>query len=89
MSVNAIDGHAVSRQSMTQVIDQSGGKDAATAAWLARYFGVTVTHPPAATAVAGTPRASPTSAVAGAGGVLVILGQGEETAFLGNPGVGR
>jgi LCP family protein required for cell wall assembly len=89
MSVNAIDGGPVSRQSMTQVIDQSGGKDAATAAWLAQYFGVTVTHPPATTAVAGTLKASPTAAVAGVGGVLVILGQAEETAFLGNPGVGR
>ncbi len=67
----------------------SGGKDAATAAWLAQYFGVTVTQPPAATAATGTPRASPTPAVAGGGGVLVILGQGEDTAFLGNPGVGR
>jgi hypothetical protein len=50
---------------------------------------VTVTHPPATTAVAGTLKASPTAAVAGGGGVLVILGQAEETAFLGNPGVGR
>jgi LCP family protein required for cell wall assembly len=89
LSVNAVDGGTVSRQVTTQVIDQSGGKDAATAAWLAQYFGVTVTHPPPTTAPIGTATASPAPAAAGSGGVLVILGQAEENAFLGNPGVGR
>ena len=91
LSVNATDGGPVRRQVATQVIDESGGKDAATASWLATYFGVTVTVPPSpppAATVAGVPTATATPAAATGGGVVVILGQGEETAFLGNPGVG-
>jgi LCP family protein required for cell wall assembly len=74
-------------QTATQVIDNSGGKDAATAQWLAAYFGVSVTTEPAPTAAATTPPATP--ATAPAGGVTVILGSAEEQAFLGNPGVGH
>jgi LCP family protein required for cell wall assembly len=91
VAINATDGGQVARQAVTQVIDESGGKDAATASWLAKYFGVTVTVPPSpppAATVAGVPTATATPATATGGGVVVILGQAEETAFLGNPGVG-
>ena len=74
-------------QVATQVIDNSGGKDAATAQWLAAYFGVTVTTEPAPTAPVTTPPATP--AAAAAGGVTVILGSAEEQSFLGNPGFGH
>ena len=74
-------------QVATQVIDNSGGKDAAAAQWLATYFGVSVTTEPAPTAAATTPPATP--AAAPAGGVTVILGSAEEQAFLGDPGVGH
>ncbi len=63
------------------------GKDAATAQWLATYFGVTVTTEPAPTAPATTPPATP--AAAAAGGVTVILGSAEEQSFLGDPGFGH
>jgi LCP family protein required for cell wall assembly len=86
LSLHATAGGVVRRQIGTQVIDESGGKDAATAAWLAKFFGVTVTEPPAAASPHAT--ASASSASSG-GGVIVILGQGEEAAFLNNPGVGR
>lgn len=76
LSLNTSDGGVVDRQATTEVIDNSGGKDSATAAWLAKFFGVTVTKP------------AP-SATAPNGGVVVILGQSEENAFLGNPGVGN
>jgi LCP family protein required for cell wall assembly len=88
LSLNATDGGPIPRRATTQVIDESGGKDAATAAWLAKYFGVTVTTPPTPTpgSSATAPGAStaPTS-----GGVVVILGQDEESAFLNHPGVGN
>lgn len=76
------DGGPVSRQTATQVIDESGGKDAQTAKWLASYFGVsptTETPSPSGT----TPSASTTG-----GGVVVVLGSAEEASFLGDPGVG-
>jgi len=88
LSLNPVDGGPVHRRAVTQVIDESGGKDSATAGWLAKYFGVTVTLPPSPTPGGGTTTsavASPTPAV---GGVVLILGQDEESAFLGNPGVG-
>jgi hypothetical protein len=94
LSLNSIDGGTVHRQAATQVIDESGGKDSATAAWLARFFGVTVTVPPSPTpgkiAAPGTASAaaSATASAPSNAGVVVILGQGEEDAFLGNPGVG-
>lgn len=79
---NTADGGAVPRQSVTQVIDQSGGKATQTAQWLASYFGVSVTTvaPPARTP--GSSGAPPP------GGIKVVLGSSEEKAFLGNPGVG-
>jgi polyisoprenyl-teichoic acid--peptidoglycan teichoic acid transferase len=80
LKFTSTDGGTVARQARTQVIDESGGKDAATAAWLAKFYGVAVTEKPVAAA---------TSAPAPAGGVVVILGQDEENAFLGNPGVGN
>ena len=81
------DGGPVSRQSATEVIDMSGGKDAALAKWLASYYGVSVETRAAPSAAAGASAVS-TPPPAGAGGVLVILGSEEESAFLGNPGVG-
>ncbi|MBJ7609797.1 MAG: LCP family protein [Candidatus Dormibacteraeota bacterium] len=88
ISLNSSDGGPVHRRPATQIIDESGGKDAATAAWLAKFFGVTVTTPPPPSAVpVGAP--TPSAARSGSGGVVVILGQDEENAFLGNPGVGN
>ena len=46
-------------QVATQVIDNSGGKDAATAQWLAIYFGVTVTTEPVPTARGDDPAGDP------------------------------
>jgi len=74
-------------QTVTQVIDNSGGKDAAAAEWLATFFGVSVTTEPAPTAALTTPPATP--AAAAPGGVTVILGSAEEQAFLGDPGFGH
>ena len=74
------DGGPVARQAATQVIDTSGGKDAQTARWLASYFGVTVTTQKPPTPAPG--------AAPAAGGVTVVLGTAEESAFLGDPGVG-
>lgn len=87
VALTTSDGGAVHRQATTQVIDQSGGKDSATAAWLAKFFGVTVTAQPTpgATVPAQNSAASPAPTT----GVVVILGQNEENAFLGNPGVGN
>lgn len=90
LSLQTADGGTARRTLTTQVIDRSGGRDARTAAWLAKFFGVTVTEEPPATAtpVPGT-HSTPLSTPSTDGGVLVILGSTEETAFLGNPGVGR
>ncbi|MDQ6847075.1 MAG: LCP family protein [Candidatus Dormibacteraeota bacterium] len=90
MSLTTTDGGVVRRSATTQVIDASGGKDADTAAWFAKFFGVSVTNPPSPTAVAtATGRASAaTAAPSAGGGVVVILGQDEENAFLNTPGVG-
>jgi LCP family protein required for cell wall assembly len=68
----------VPTQSGTEVIDEGGSADAAAAAWFAAYFGVPVTKvsPP-------SPGASSTS-----DGVLVVLGQSEESAFNNDPGYG-
>jgi hypothetical protein len=92
LSLSATDGGVVRRSATTQVIDESGGKDKATAEWFAKFFGVTVTTPtPVATATgtATTSRAAISSPAAiGSSGVVVILGQDEENAFLNTPGVG-
>jgi hypothetical protein len=89
LSLTTSDGGVVRRSATTQVIDDSGGKDAATAKWFADFFGVSVTTPnPTATPIGGTPSAA-TPAAAGSGGVVVVLGQDEESAFLNTPGVGR
>ncbi|MDQ6857065.1 MAG: LCP family protein, partial [Candidatus Dormibacteraeota bacterium] len=88
LSLSASDGGAVRRSATTQVIDNSGGKDAATAAWFARFFGVSVTTPtPAATSSGHTTTSTPVAT--SSAGVLVILGQDEENAFLNTPGVGN
>jgi LCP family protein required for cell wall assembly len=80
-------GGRASTQTVTQVIDNSGGKDFAAAQWLATFFGVSVTTEPAPTAPVTTAPATPATAVAG--DVTVILGSAEEQAFLGDPGVGQ
>jgi LCP family protein required for cell wall assembly len=92
LGFTASDGGNVAKQTVTQVIDESGGADAQTAQWLADYFGVTVTKqaPPAATP-SGTHTPSGGTATAQTstnGGIVVVLGTGEETAFAGSPGVG-
>jgi hypothetical protein len=81
LGLTTTDGGTVHRQPTTQVIDESGGKDSATATWLAKFFGVAVTHPPAPSGASAAPAPS--------GGVVVILGQDEEHAFLDNAGVGN
>ena len=74
------DGGRIPKQVVTQVIDESGGKDVQTAKWLASYFGVTVT----------TQKVVPTgTGPAAAGGVVVELGSAAEASFTGNPGVGH
>ena len=79
-------GGSATGQVATQVIDRSGGKDAATAAWLAAYFGVSVTTvPPSTPAPTATGTPLPTTSAAG---VTVVLGSAEERAFLGDPGIG-
>jgi hypothetical protein len=79
------------RQGGTQVIDQSGGKDSAAAAWLAAYFGVNViTKPPPTPAPTATGTATTAATPAApAAGITVVLGTAEEQAFLGDPGVGN
>jgi LCP family protein required for cell wall assembly len=64
--------------SVTEVIDQSGGTETAAAKWFAAYFGVSVTT---------APPPSP-GATGSADGVIVVLGQGEESAFNHDPGYG-
>lgn len=88
LSLTATDGGVVRRSATTQVIDESGGKDAATAAWYAHFFGVTVTKPPSPSATTAGRTPASASPVAADGGVVVILGQDEENAFLDKPGVG-
>jgi LCP family protein required for cell wall assembly len=62
----------------TEVIDESGGKDTAAARWFAAYFGVSVTTvPPPIPGATGS-----------ADGVLVVLGQNEESNFNHDPGYG-
>jgi len=79
------------KQIGTQVIDQSGGKDSAAAAWLAAYFGVSViTKPPPTPAPTATgPATTAATPTAPAAGITVVLGSAEEQAFLGDPGVGN
>jgi LCP family protein required for cell wall assembly len=64
--------------SATEVIDQSGGTETAAAKWFAAYFGVSVTT---------VPPPSP-GATGPADGVIVVLGQDEESAFNHDPGYG-
>jgi LCP family protein required for cell wall assembly len=88
LSLTTTDGGVVRRSATTQVIDESGGKDASTAAWFAHFFGVSVTKPPSAAPTATGRASASASPAAVGGGVVVILGQDEESAFLNKPGVG-
>jgi LCP family protein required for cell wall assembly len=64
--------------SVTEVIDRSGGRLTAAAKWFAAYFGVSVTtEPPPSPGATGS-----------ADGVIVVLGQDEESAFNNDPGYG-
>ncbi|MBV8445718.1 MAG: LCP family protein, partial [Candidatus Dormibacteraeota bacterium] len=81
LTLNCSDGGTAQQQVATQVIDDSGGKDASTAKWLASYFGVSVTTEKPS-------HSGTTGQQTGTGGITVVLGSNEENAFLGNPGVG-
>jgi LCP family protein required for cell wall assembly len=75
----AADGGSTRLSPTTQVIDSSGGRHAATASWLAQYFGVQVTTVPAPSPQpAASGKAAPP-----AGGITLVLGQDEERAFYG------
>ena len=69
LSLSPTDGGVVRRSATTQVIDESGGKDAATAAWYAKFFGVSVTKAPA-TPAATQHRSSTATPAATDGGVV-------------------
>jgi LCP family protein required for cell wall assembly len=84
LGLTSSDGGTAPRVLQTQVINTGGQADAATAQWLADYFGVSVTSSPGVSApVAGaaTPAASAT-------GVTVILGIAEESNFNNRSGSG-
>jgi len=80
LGLSTTDGGAAPVQNTTSVIDESGGKDAQTAKWLATYYGVQVVTQAPPPAASGSAPSNP--------GVIVVLGTGEENSFLGNPGVG-
>lgn len=77
------DAGPIRRTSTTQVIDNSGGRDAKTAQWLASYFGVTVSQgtPESNVPAAATTTPSPGSS---AGGITLVLGRDSEMAWTGN-----
>jgi len=76
LGFSATDAGPVRRTATTEVIDESGGKDAKTAQWLANYYGVSVeTQPPASAS---------TAAETTGGGVTLLLGQDSERAWNGN-----
>jgi LCP family protein required for cell wall assembly len=80
LGLNATDGGMVRRQSTTEVIDNSAGRDAATAQWLANFYGVAVETPATSSPLA----ASAGGAVPATGGITVILGTDSERTWLGN-----
>lgn len=68
----------VPTRAVTEVIDQSGGRDAAAAKWFAAYFGVPVTAvPPPSPGVSGSQD-----------GVVVVLGRDAAASFDSKPGYG-
>jgi LCP family protein required for cell wall assembly len=80
------DGGIAPRAMLTQVINTGGQADAATAQWLADYFGVSVTTAPPPTP---TPlHAGVASKPAPAPGVTVIVGISEESNFNNRSGSG-
>jgi LCP family protein required for cell wall assembly len=76
--LSATDGGSGRVSPTTRVIDASGGRNASTALWLARYFGVQVETPAPATPAPG--------AAAAPGGITLVLGQEEERSFYGSGG---
>lgn len=78
VGLSATDGGVERTSRTTHVYDESGGRDARTARWLADYFGVGVETPSAGTSG---------STATGQGGVTVVLGRDEEAAF-NNPSAG-
>lgn len=78
VGLHTSDAGTAQRSATTHVIDHSGGRDAATAQWLASYFGVSVENT--------APTAGTTPGVSDAG-VELILGQDEERSF-NNPSPG-
>jgi LCP family protein required for cell wall assembly len=84
LGLTTADGGTAPRALQTQVINTGGDADAATAQWLAGYFGVSVTTAPA-------PSAAPSVAGAAAKpppGVTVLLGISEESNFNNKSGSG-
>jgi LCP family protein required for cell wall assembly len=75
------DGGVARLATTTRVIDTSGGRAAATAQWLAQFFGARVETPARAPSSAGR---APARAATAPGGVSVILGADEERAFNGS-----
>jgi LCP family protein required for cell wall assembly len=77
------DAGPIRRTATTQVIDNSGGRDAKTAQWLAGYFGVAVQQ---GTPESNMPAASTTTPSPGssAGGITLVLGEDSEVAWTGN-----
>lgn len=78
LGFSATAGGTTSAAAVTRVVDATSGHGKGTAAWLARYFGVTAE---------ATIRAAPTETATAPGGITLILGADEERAF-NDPGPG-
>ena len=89
LGLNTSNGGVARRRPVTEVINNDGPAGSATAAWLADYFGVTVTSPtpvPTPALRAGGVAAASSSAPAG---ITVVLGTAEEQAFNNRSGTGN
>ena len=88
IGLTTTDGGSAPTQTDTQVIDNSGGSGAATAQWLASYFGVSVETPSPSPSASGVASSASSPATASGGGITVILGRGEEQSFNNRSGNG-